>query len=279
MPPEAALAKLKLGNKRFAGDRLANHDMDAKRRQELLAGQKPFAIILTCSDSRVVPEYIFDQGLGELMVLRVAGNVANASVIGSIEEALQTLPVRLVVVMGHNRCETIKAALQPPGEKEEKTGQAWLYKQIDVGKNLPKDPKEALAVAAKNNVLHQAQILTENSSIVRQFVLSTRVQIVPAMYDLASGKVEWMDAAKASGRQVAFIRVLLPTPDADVYLDGRKTTSRGLERIYEVPPIDVNREYTYEVRAEWREGAQTLMPSRIVRFKGGQTVTVDFSAK
>jgi uncharacterized protein (TIGR03000 family) len=124
--------------------------------------------------------------------------------------------------------------------------------------------------------------LSENSEVIRQSVLTDRVRIVPAIYELATGKVDWLETTKATGKQVALIRVFVPTPDAKVWLDGMETKSRGLERVFEVPPVDVDREYSYEIRAEWLDvvgAARTVaIEKKTVRFKGGTTVTVKFGS-
>ncbi|HSG47971.1 MAG TPA: carbonic anhydrase [Longimicrobiales bacterium] len=108
-----ALAALKAGNRRFV-DGVPAHVQDAvtRRREALAGGQRPSAVVLGCSDSRVPPEVIFDQGLGELFVIRVAGNIANPSQVGSVEFAVQVLGVRLVVVLGHTGCGAVVATLE-----------------------------------------------------------------------------------------------------------------------------------------------------------------------
>ena len=108
---DEALTSLKAGNERFVADKLDGKLQDSSRREELTAGQAPYAIILSCADSRVVPEFTFDTGLGELFVLRVAGNVANTSTIASIEYAVAHLGCNLIVVLGHQSCGAVTAAL------------------------------------------------------------------------------------------------------------------------------------------------------------------------
>jgi carbonic anhydrase len=280
-PQAAALAKLKLGNSRFANDKLALRNLDAERRKELVKGQKPFAIILTCADSRVAPEHIFDQGLGEIFVMRVAGNIAGPGMLGSIEYAIEHLHCPLIVVMGHQECGAVKAALEPskdalePGQPEGNLG--WLVKQVEPGKDLPKDPKEALALGVKNNAIRQAQLLSEKSTVIKEFVQSKRVQIIPAVYSLSTGKVEWLDLPKLTGKHPVLIKVTVPTADARIWLDDVETKSRGTKRVFEVPPVDVNEEFSYSIRAQWREGGLLFdPPPQIVRFKGGMTLKVEF---
>ncbi|MGI9428670.1 MAG: carbonic anhydrase, partial [Bythopirellula sp.] len=111
----SALSRLKAGNKRYVADKMKRDMQDPARRSDLTSGQSPFAIVLSCADSRVVPELIFDQGLGELFVVRVAGNVANTSSIASIEYAAANLGSKLIVVLGHESCGAVTAAMEMVG--------------------------------------------------------------------------------------------------------------------------------------------------------------------
>jgi carbonic anhydrase len=186
----AALQRLKDGNARFAADRPATKDVGSKRRDELTRGQQPFAAVLSCADSRVVPELLFDQGLGDLFVLRVAGNIAGPGMVGSLEYAVEHLHVPLIVVLGHEECGAVKAALDGkplPGQL------GWLVKQVQTGENLPANKKEALAAAIKANVLRQTADLTEKNAELKELVAHERVKIVPGIYSLATGKVTWVD--------------------------------------------------------------------------------------
>src|SRR5439155_1280302 len=106
-----ALERLKAGNTRFAADKSNPKNIGKDRRAVLAKGQHPFAVVLTCADSRVAPELVFDQGLGDLFVLRVAGNIADPFVLGSIEYAVEHLHTPLIVVLGHESCGAVAAAL------------------------------------------------------------------------------------------------------------------------------------------------------------------------
>jgi len=108
---DKSLERLKSGNANFVSDSLDGKLQNSSRRQELTGGQKPYAIILSCADSRVVPELAFDTGMGEIFVIRVAGNTANASSIASIEYAVAHLGVNLIVVLGHESCGAVTAAI------------------------------------------------------------------------------------------------------------------------------------------------------------------------
>jgi carbonic anhydrase len=192
--PDEALKMLKEGNARFVKDMPKEAELGSKRRIELAEGQRPFAVILTCSDSRAAPEIIFDKRLGMLFVIRVAGNVTGPEVYGSIEYALAVLKTPLVVVLGHAKCGAVEAALKNEDQPSDNLKQ--LVSLIHTGKKLPKDKSAALKSAIRNNVLYQTELLTKKSDIIRDFTTSGRVRIVPAVYDLSSGEVNWLEAKK-----------------------------------------------------------------------------------
>jgi len=185
-----ALQRLKAGNARFAADKPSTRDVGKSRRAELAKGQKPFAIVLACADSRVTPELIFDQGLGDLFVLRLAGNVVEPAVLGSIEYAVEHLHTPLVVVLGHESCGAVKAAVDG-GKVEGNLG--WLIERVHPGKAVPKDPKAALAACIKNNAIYQAQQLSAQSKVIKEFLDAKRVQLVAGVYSLSTGKVDWLE--------------------------------------------------------------------------------------
>ncbi len=186
---EQAWQRLKAGNNRFVEALLERQDLGASRRQELSKGQKPFAVVLTCADSRLTPEFIFNQGLGNLFVVRVAGNIADPFVLGSIEYAVEHLHVPLVVVLGHEKCGAVEAGLgkdKPPGNL------GRLIGEIEVGKDLPAGKEAALAAAVKNNLRHHTRLLTERSDVIREHVTKKEVRIASGVYQLRTGKVEWL---------------------------------------------------------------------------------------
>jgi carbonic anhydrase len=191
---EDALQRLKQGNARFAADKLdQKKDIGAKRRGDLAKGQRPFAVILACADSRVGPELIFDQGLGDLFVVRVAGNVTDPAILGSIEYAVEHLKAPLIVVVAHEKCGAVDAALSG-GELHGNI--AKLIKEVQPGKDLPKDKDAALAAGVKNNALEQAARLTQQSTVLKDFASSKRIQIAAGVYSLKNGTVEWLDLPK-----------------------------------------------------------------------------------
>src|SRR6266446_7447504 len=188
--PQAALKRLQEGNSRFVKEKMIVYALDAKVRQKLAKGQHPFAAILTCADSRVAPEYLFNEGLGDLFVLRVAGNVAGTSVLGSLEYGVEHLHVPLIVVLGHESCGAVGAVVDgddPDGNL------GLLLREVHIGKNLPPGKDKAMAQAVKNNVLFQARELLKRSSELREHVHCGHVRIACGVYSLWTGEVEWLE--------------------------------------------------------------------------------------
>jgi carbonic anhydrase len=191
LTPQQAWDRLKDGNQRFAADQSEEMNLGATRRKELVAGQHPFAAVLCCADSRVPPELLFNQGLGDLFVVRVAGNVSEPFMLGSIDYAVEHLHVPLVVVLGHAKCGAVTAAL---GKDKPEGNLGKLIGQIHVGSHLPADKEAALAHAVENNARQQAKLLMEQSEVVRKHVEQQKLLVVTGIYDLASGKVRWLKA-------------------------------------------------------------------------------------
>lgn len=184
---DEALQKLMDGNKRFVGGKAARPHQTAKRRGEVASGQAPFASILSCSDSRVPPEVIFDQGLGDLFVVRVAGNVADDPGIGSLEYSVAILGAPLLVVLGHSACGAVEATLKG-GETPGKVGS--LVKLIAPAADKVKgQPGDALANAIHANVTLTVDRLKTTGPMLTDALEKKKLKIVGAHYDLASGKV------------------------------------------------------------------------------------------
>jgi len=181
-----ALEKLKEGNSRFIKNKLEHNNLSPERRAQLSGGQNPFAIILSCADSRVIPEYAFDAGLGELFVIRVAGNVANTSSIASIEYAVANLDVKLIVVMGHESCGAVMAALKG-GDSGPNLNH--LVSLIEPALKQSKD--SSVPDVVKENARINAKVLIDNSDIVSTAVKEKNVEIVTAYYNLGSGIVDF----------------------------------------------------------------------------------------
>ena len=195
---EEGLALLKEGNARFVAMKMEHPDESAARREETAAkGQKPFAIVLGCADSRVPAETIFDRGIGDIFVIRVAGNIAmDSSVIGSLEYAAGHLQVPLIVVLGHTQCGAVGAAVSG-AELEGRVRE--IQKKIEpvaeeVKKEHPglRDPALTTEVA-KRNVFQVEQDLLVESSEIRERVAKKELKIVPALYDVKTGKVDWIE--------------------------------------------------------------------------------------
>jgi carbonic anhydrase len=185
---EKALGRLKNGNLHFIEDKLDGKLQNSSRREELVSEQKPYAIILSCADSRVVPEFTFDTGLGELFVIRVAGNVANTTTLASIEYAVDNLDVKLILVLGHENCGAITAAVQNQNSTADKNF-AHLFRYITPAIRLAKD--DDINNIVKSNAKLTAENIYKNSSIIKKAIDKGKVKIVPAYYHLKSGKVDF----------------------------------------------------------------------------------------
>lgn len=196
-----ALQRLRAGNERFANNRLTLNINDDVRRK-LVDGQAPFAIILGCSDSRVPTEVVFDQGIGDLFVIRIAGNIVQPSQIGSVEFAAQNFGSRLVVVLGHTQCGAVGAtlaALREP-DTEHSRNLASIVDKIRpaVGgllqdESLANDDEALLNRAVRENVRYSANALRYGSTIIESLVANDGLVIVGAEYSLATGVVDFFD--------------------------------------------------------------------------------------
>jgi carbonic anhydrase len=193
---EQALEALKAGNRRFADQKPIHAHQAANWRAHLTAGQQPFATILACSDSRVPPELVFDQGFGDLFVIRVAGNIIANDVIGSIGYALKHLKTMLVVVMGHEGCGAVTAALEAiDGKGDEPKIIANLLSHItpgikDIDPKLSGDARVNAGVEA--NVRNSLGLLSKTTG-ERPFFDNKDFRLVGAVYELGSGRVRFLD--------------------------------------------------------------------------------------
>lgn len=188
VPPEQALALLKEGNAAFVQGKMTHPGQDTPRRSEVSAAQQPFAVIVSCSDSRVPPEIIFDRGLGDLFVVRDAGNVVWDVEIGSIEYAVEHLGVRLVVVLGHKRCGAVGAAVRNSGDESEHIGSIlkMIAPAVDKVKGAPGDQIEN---AVRANIELVRDRLRGEEPVLARMVKEHKLKIVGAYYDLDSGAV------------------------------------------------------------------------------------------
>jgi carbonic anhydrase len=184
--PQDALKYLKEGNARFHENRLEHPRRDPQTREKLTDGQNPFAALLTCADSRVSPDLVFDKGLGDLFVIRNAGNVAGSTAIASIEFAIAQLGVNLVVVMGHDQCGAVQAAID---------GVEMGHIRSITGKILPA-VREAEALngnilenAIRINARKMAEQLRKTNPIIKPAYENGKLQILSAVYSLETGQV------------------------------------------------------------------------------------------
>ena len=188
MTAKDVLTRLKDGNARFVKDKLNHEQQDKARKKELTGGQDPYAIILSCADSRVVPEIAFDTGLGELFVVRVAGNIANTDSIASIEYAVAHLGSSVIVVLGHESCGAVGAAIQG-GDNGYNLNH--LLAQITPAIQKCGTGANTKDVIEENAKLNATELLSR-SSIIREAVEVGKVQLAPAYYNLGSGKVDFL---------------------------------------------------------------------------------------
>jgi carbonic anhydrase len=202
-----ALSRLQEGNRRFVANQTNPDSLDHARRAALVAGQEPFAIILGCSDSRVPAELVFDQGFGDLFVIRVAGNIVAPSQVGSVEFAAARFGTRLVVVLGHSGCGAITATL------EEITGRATSQSrnlrsivnrvrpsvETLLGSRHHDDEEALIRDAVRANVRVSVNHLRHGSELLEQLSLNDGLMVVGAEYSLETGVVTFLEDLQESG--------------------------------------------------------------------------------
>jgi carbonic anhydrase len=208
IPAAEALERLREGNHRFASDLPGQgRPRRRRRRTELVAGQNPFAIILGCSDSRVPAEIVFDQGLGDLFVIRVAGNIVAPSQVGSIEFAAARYGTRLVVVMGHSMCGAVLATLEelerPSGSRSPNlrsiVDRIWPSVEALWQTELRYKPDVLLPRAVRANIRASANQLRHGSQILEQMIQKEGLVVVGAEYSLETGVVDFFDGVPDPG--------------------------------------------------------------------------------
>lgn len=197
-----ALERLREGNSRFVSGIWCDDTFASRNRfSELAAGQEPFAVILGCSDARVPVELVFDQGLGDLFVIRVAGNIVASSQIGSIEFAAEQFGTRLVVVMGHSRCGAVKATLeelQRPTANQSRNLRSIVDRVRPaveglLATELAREPETLLNHAIRANVRASVNHLRYGSDVLEQLTQKNGLVIVGAQYSLENGMVDFFD--------------------------------------------------------------------------------------
>ncbi len=201
VPAQEALQRLRDGNRRFAANTSQHSIGNEARRRELVSGQQPFAVIFGCSDSRVPAEIVFDQGIGDLFVVRVAGNVVQPSLLGSVEFACSKFGTRLIVVLGHSHCGAVQAtleAMQSPDEPQSKNISAiaeLIRPSVEsvLASNREAGTGDIVERAVRANVKASAEKLRQASDIITNLERDDGLHIVGAEYSLETGLVDFFD--------------------------------------------------------------------------------------
>jgi carbonic anhydrase len=195
MTPEQALSALKDGNERFVNGKMLQRDLMAQVRATA-SGQYPFAVVLGCIDSRVPPELVFDQGIGDIFSPRIAGNFADTDIIGSIEFATKLSGAKLVVVLGHTECGAIKGACDNVrlGSLTQTLSNIApaVYAVKDICDDRTSGNKAFVQKVANENVRLTVQALTERSAVLKDLVVRNRLKLIGAMHDVATGRVSFL---------------------------------------------------------------------------------------
>ena len=218
-----AYAELQSGNVRFYEGKSKHPRQSVDRRQKLAEGQEPHTIVISCSDSRVPPEQVFDQGLGDIFSIRLAGNVLNADAIASVEYAVEHLGVGLIVIMGHESCGAIKAAIDTkPGASAGSPHLDELIAKIrphvvDAYRN---DHSDNLRAPVKANVKFVAHDLVARSKIVREAVKKSQLIIAQAIYSLNTGHVDFWDVGAKQ-----YVATATPSEEEDMLAEGEEKTA------------------------------------------------------
>ena len=187
---DSVLAELKTGNKHHVAHRYQHPHETLDRQRQLVSGQHPHAEILSCSDSRVPPEIVFDQGLGDLFIIRVAGNVASDTEIGSLEYGAEHLHIPLLVVLGHESCGAVTAAVQGGPPEGHIAALVDLIKPaVEKTRGMPGDP---VANTVRMNVEMVVKQLRSSTPILSELVAHGKLRIVGAVYSIETGSVTWL---------------------------------------------------------------------------------------
>lgn len=187
-----ALELLKEGNCRF----VAGKSAELHRTHKLVDNQTPFAVVLGCSDSRVPPEIVFDQGVGDMFVIRIAGNIVTSLELGSVEFAAVKFGPRLVVVMGHTCCGAVQATietLESSSQADLSVGMKTIVEHISVSVDFEADPEVVVDQTIQANVRNSVRSLREQSQVLIDLTNDDGMMIVGAVYDISTGVVEFVD--------------------------------------------------------------------------------------
>jgi carbonic anhydrase len=198
---QQALARLREGNRRFVTDARSDAVVSEARRREVAGGQEPFAIILGCSDSRVPAEIVFDQGVGDLFVIRVAGNIVASSQVGSVEFAAARYGTKLVIVLGHSQCGAIQATLeelQQPVSSQSPNLRSIVDRvrpsvEALLATDLKHDPESLVREAVRANIRVSANHLRHGSEILERLIEREGLVVAGAEYSLETGAVTFFD--------------------------------------------------------------------------------------
>lgn len=185
------LERLEVGNARFVSGYPIHPDETPKRIRDLKKGQHPFAVVVSCSDSRIPPELIFDQGLGDIFTIRTAGNVIGDYELGSIEYAVEHLGCKLVVVLGHENCGAIQAFLHPHGEKQHDHIEKILdyLAQEEEEQAIRQHFNEHPDWAVRANILHGVHLIKQSMPQLKPRVDRQEIRVIGSYYDMDNGKV------------------------------------------------------------------------------------------
>lgn len=193
--PDDAIRALKSGNARFFSGQATRPELGANERRAQIMGQTPFAAVLACSDSRVPVELVFDQGFGDLFVVRVAGNVVGESELGTLEYAIRYLQIRLVMVMGHEGCGAVRAAMLPEDDiQREPPALQQLIRRIQPSlRTMPtiRDKKSRMREAVLSNVRTQVAEL-RRKPVVQAAEASGQIRVIGGFYEIGSGAVDFL---------------------------------------------------------------------------------------
>jgi carbonic anhydrase len=197
---EQVMAKLLEGNERFFHGKLEAKDISHTKRSSLLGGQSPFAIVLSCSDSRVLPELIFDQSLGDLFVIRVAGNVVGALELASIEYAAVHLKTKMLIILVHTHCGAVTAAVDTEHDHEGNIREVIkkLRPAVEKAKGMGGTREDIIQIAIKENAFLTENEILKNSEIIRNLVEKGQFKIVKALYNMATGRVEILSSEQGN---------------------------------------------------------------------------------
>lgn len=194
--PDESLKRLREGNERYMTGQSAHPRIDAERRRKLADfGQEPIAAVLSCADARVPPESIFDQGFGDLFIVRVAGNVAGPLEMASLQYAVAALHVPVIVVLGHTKCGAVLAAIDGkplPGSLPELM--KMIQPAVETVAKTPDDKKDVALRTIEQNVLDNVEAV-KNSAVISDAVKEGKVKVVGAVREIREGGVVWLDEA------------------------------------------------------------------------------------